>query len=103
MKPVKFISVALMIFSSCTFHKADYVIKPPPLNDSVIISYQNDIVLILKTYCYGKGYPNDNSQQLCHVSNTNQGSLGDFTTYQGLKEKVDNGTIESRVFNSNGG
>ena len=76
---------------------------PDVIDDSVIISYQNDIVPILTTYCYGNGYPNDNTQQLCHVSNTNQGSLGDFTTYQGLKEKVDNGTIQSRVFNSNGG
>ncbi|HYV93559.1 MAG TPA: hypothetical protein VE978_17425 [Chitinophagales bacterium] len=96
-------AAALMIFSSCTFHKANYVITPDLINDTVIISYHNDIVPILTTYCYGKGYPNDNSQQLCHVSNTNQGSLGDFTIYQGLKDKVDNGSIQSRVFNSNGG
>jgi hypothetical protein len=101
MRPIQFASVAIMIFSSCTFHKADDV--PDLINDSVTISYHNDIIPILETYCYGKGYPSDNTHQLCHVSNTNQGSVGDFTTYQGLKDKVDNGTIQSRVFNPNGG
>lgn len=92
-----------MAFSSCTFDKTDYVPKAPPINDSVTISYQNDIVPIMITYCDGKGYPNNNNQQLCHVSNSNQGSNGDFTTYGGLKDKVDNGSIASRVFNPNGG
>ena len=77
--------------------------KPLPINDTVVISYKDDIVPILVTYCYGNGYPNDNSQQLCHVSNSNQGANGDYTTYQALKDKVDNGLIELRVFTSNGG
>lgn len=92
-----------MVLSSCTFEKTQYVVKPPPISDTVIISYQNDIVPILVTYCYGEGYPNNNNQQLCHVSNSNQGSNGDFTTYLGLKDKVNSGAIESRVFNLNGG
>ena len=103
MKPIPFIVIALMAFSSCTFDKANDAPSAPPINDSVAISYKNDIVPIMITYCDGKGYPNNTSQQLCHVSNTNQGSNGDFTNYQGLKDKVDNGSIASRVFNSNGG
>ena len=49
------------------------------------------------TYCLGTG------NQTCHVTPSNEGANGDFTTYAGLDTKVINGTIQSRVFSSNGG
>lgn len=72
---------------SCTYDKGDV---PQPVQS---VSYQTDIKPIMQTYCYGQG------GQACHVTPTNQAAVGDFTTYAGLKEKVDNGTIASRVFN----
>lgn len=72
---------------SCTYDKGDV---PQPVQ---AVSYQNDIKPIMQTYCYGQG------GQACHITPTNQAAVGDFTTYAGLKAKVDNGTIASRVFN----
>ena len=61
------------------------------------VSYLNDIRPILMTYCFGTG------PQRCHVTNTNQGANGDFTTYAGIKAKADNGSLEARVLNPLGG
>lgn len=63
----------------------------------VNVQYHKDIVPILTTYCYGTG------NQKCHVSNSNQGGAHDFTSYQNLKDDVDDGQVESRVFTEGGG
>lgn len=81
--------VLLISFSylqSCTYDKGEI---PVPVQTA---SYQTDIKPIIQTNCYGQG------TQSCHVTNSNQGALGDFTTYEGLKAKVENGSFENRVF-----
>lgn len=99
----KIIPVLLLAISSCTYDERS---MPTPAivaaadSTSVIdstVSYSMDIKPIIITYCFGMG------AQQCHVTNTNQGSNGDFTTYAGLKAKVDNGAIATRVFNPLGG
>jgi putative hemolysin len=78
---------SLIYLQSCTYDKGEV---PKPVK---AVSYQNDIKPIIQTYCYGQG------GQTCHVTPSNQGAVGDFTTYAGLKAKADNGTIQIRVFN----
>lgn len=82
-------------FNSCTYDNGNMVY--PSAIANMDISYMNDIKPIMATYCFGLG------NQQCHVSNTNQGALGDFTTYAGLKVKVDNGTLKLRAINPAGG
>ena len=79
--------ISFCYLQSCTSDKGEI---PKPVTT---VSYQTDIKPIIQTYCYGQGGQN------CHVTPSNQGAPGDFTAYTGLKEKVDNGTIQSRVFN----
>jgi hypothetical protein len=81
---------------SCTYKKYNDINPSGPVNNSAI-SYATDIKPILITYCFGVG------AQTCHVTSSNQGASGDFTTYAGLNSKVTNGTIQSRVFSSGGG
>jgi hypothetical protein len=80
---------------SCYYDK--HVAPEAPVASTSQISYQTDIKPFLTLYCLGQG------NQACHVSHSNQGANGDFTTYAGLKAKVDNGSIQSRVLNANGG
>ncbi|MES2141186.1 MAG: hypothetical protein V4511_15875 [Bacteroidota bacterium] len=83
--------VTFCYLQSCTYDKGDL---PIPIKTA---PYQTAIKPILITYCYGQG------TQTCHVTVSNQGAPGDFTTYAGIKAKVDNGTIQSRVLTSGGG
>jgi hypothetical protein len=48
-------------------------------------SYSNDIKPIIQVYCQNYG---------CHKSGDTN---GDYTTYEGLKAKADNGTLNERV------
>ena len=89
----------ILYTQACTYKKVEEP-KSPTLttsNNSTAISYSLAIKPILTTYCLGQG------SQTCHVTNSNQGANGDFTTYSGLDTKVNNGSIQSRVFNTNGG
>jgi hypothetical protein len=85
--------IAFCYLQSCTNDKGEL---PKPI---VIPSapYQTTVKPIIVTYCYGQG------NQTCHVTPSNQGANGDFTTYAGLKAKVDNGSIQTRVLNPGGG
>ena len=89
------ILVAFCYLQSCTSDKGEV---PKPIPITTIISYAADIKPIMVTYCYGNG-----TTHTCHVTPSNQGAPGDFSTYSGLKVKVDNGTIQSRVLTSGGG
>ena len=98
----KIIPVLLLAINSCTYDKRDMPTPAIVATDSIVpidssVSYSVNIKPIIITYCFGMG------AQLCHVTNTNQGSNGDYTTYAGLKAKVDNGAIAARVFNPLGG
>lgn len=84
-----------VIINSCTYNKAELA-EPLPANgvkDSV--SYIKDIKPLMVTYCLGV------SGQSCHVSNSNQGAPGNFSTYAGVKARVS--LFPSRVFSDNGG
>ncbi|MBA2423578.1 MAG: hypothetical protein H0V61_10205 [Chitinophagales bacterium] len=97
MKFYIFLFLSLAIFSRCSSDKSDMVLPSDPvLNDSVVVTFSKDIVPIMETYCYGTGGQN------CHVSQSNQGASGDFTTCIGLVDKVNNGSMETRVFDPEG-
>jgi hypothetical protein len=87
--------ILFLVLSGCEYEHLELPEENKEQPDTV--SYSLDIKPIMTTYCLGT------APQRCHVSNTNQGSPGDFSTYPGLKAKVDNGMIASRVFNPNGG
>ena len=89
-----FIVLLLGTYHACSYDKLDL---PIPGEEIKTVSFTGDIHPIFQTYCYGNG------NQRCHVSNTNQGASGDFTTYAGIKAKVDNNSIQSRMLNPAGG
>lgn len=69
-----------MIFS-CTYHKKEIFVEECPVK----ITFQNKVKAIIDLHCAVSG---------CHVGGFPQ---GDFTTYAGLKEKVDNGIFRLNV------
>jgi len=71
----------LLLLSACATDSA-----PPAMNcENERVTYSGTIGPLIVTHCYGYG---------CH----NQGAtIGDFTTYQGLKAKIDNGSFRLRV------
>jgi hypothetical protein len=83
---MKFIIIilAFLIFQSCK--------KERPLEKTdcskINASYSSDIKKIIKFYCLNHG---------CHGSGD---SNGDFSTYEGLKDKADNGRLRERVLNN---
>lgn len=90
--------LAVVVVSSCTKHSG---LPPKPSNtgiDSsrlVDVRYGRDIKPILTTYCLGTG------GQGCHITDGNQFAPGDFTVYQELKDRVDNGLLEIKTFSEN--
>lgn len=95
------IIIAFVFLAGCAKEKAA---EPSKITDTVAciqpgqtITYTDDMKLILQTYCTDKGFGS------CHQSDADGGTFGfDFTTYAGIKEKVDDGTLVDRVFNSPG-
>lgn len=63
------------------------MITPPISTDcsNIVASYANDIQPIMNSSCAISG---------CHVVGF---SSGDFTSYSGLKAKVDDGTVKNRT------
>lgn len=75
-------------FFSCTFDKAEKVEEKPPLTlcDSLDVTYAGVIKPLITNRCAISG---------CHVSGF---SAGDFTSYQGLKDVIDQGsTFRTRI------
>lgn len=72
--------MAVLTFSACTFKKAEPYVDLCPNT----ILYQTDVKPLIDTYCVG-----------CHTTGATQ---GDFNTYAGLKAKVDNQTLNNRLF-----
>jgi hypothetical protein len=62
----------------------ELVVKDTNMCDSV--TFTNDIKPIFDGKCVS-----------CHVTGTGSGAPWDFTTYAGIKPRVDDGTIRSRV------
>ncbi|MBA3647153.1 MAG: hypothetical protein H0W62_01155 [Chitinophagales bacterium] len=96
MKYLFVVACACLFFIGCSNDKTAMP-APKVLIEDTVISFSKDIVPILQVYCYGTG------GQQCHVTNSNQGSNGDFTTCAGLIDKVNNGSLQSRVFSPSGG
>ncbi|MES2516125.1 MAG: hypothetical protein V4580_18365 [Bacteroidota bacterium] len=62
----------------------DLVVKQTTICDSV--SFINDIKPIFDAKCVS-----------CHVTGTSSGAPWDYTTYQGIKDRADDGTIRNRA------
>ena len=84
MKKIITLLFAMSVFvTACTFEKA----SPLPAGCTATMFYAVDIKPIISSKCSIPG---------CHEP-TGSGT-GDFTTYAGVKAKVDDGTINNRVF-----
>ena len=82
-------SVIIFFIPSCTKKKADISKVIDPCDST--IHYGSNIHIITNTYCqpaHGSG---------CHQSGS---TVGDYSTYSGLKAKVDNGSLYHRVVDS---
>lgn len=89
-----FISTVILLLHSCTKDQGRTPGTPgipDTYCDSVVMSYSVNIgPLIQNSGCSGSSS--------CHFIGSPQ---GDFTAYEGLKEKVDNGSLRKRVFEGN--
>lgn len=75
------IAATCFLFPACTWEQAEPVLTCENLD----VHYARDVVPVITASCSVTG---------CH----NAGSLtGDFTTYAGIKAKVDNGSFRLRV------
>ena len=77
-----FLAVISFAFSGCTKDKGEFAIKCDPSAD---VSYSAEIKPLLDVNCNTSG---------CH---TNGFAAGDFTSYQGIVSKFDNGSLKKRV------
>ncbi len=75
--------LALITFSCKTLKTTTS--SEPSVSSAVHLTYNSDIKIILDKYC--------NS---CHDKPGKK--KGDFTTYLGVKEKIDNGSFKEKVF-----
>ncbi|MFI5217892.1 MAG: hypothetical protein ACHQNT_00275 [Bacteroidia bacterium] len=82
MKNNYYLFLLFMLFVSCTYRKKEIVIEECPVK----ITYENSVKAIIDLHCAISG---------CHVSGF---VIGDYTTYAGIKAKVDNGTFRFRIF-----
>ena len=94
--PILFLSTIIFAASSCSDDKTpEPITQDTCITAGQIISYSNDIVPILTTYC------TDPSFGSCHQSNNDPNASGfDYTTYEGFAaEAPDN--IETFVLGPN--
>ncbi len=91
-----FFSLFLLFVLSCTKDKREKPIEPAPVDttkvvvsdcDSTKVLYCNSVKSIINTRCAVSG---------CHVSGGS--GIGNMSTYNGLKAKVDDGSFTLRVF-----
>ncbi len=86
--------LALSVVFSCTKDKGlPETANNEPIDSSRLdsVGYAKDIQPMMVKYCLQFG------QQTCHVSPSSEFANGIFDNYQGLKDKVDNGSIMARV------
>ncbi|HEX8515373.1 MAG TPA: hypothetical protein VF868_04180 [Bacteroidia bacterium] len=84
MKKTLILLSAFGLIASCTFDKGEIPVKEAAGECDSTVSYSTQIAPLMTTYCNG-----------CHISGGS--GNGDFTTYAGLKQKVDNGSAHNRV------
>lgn len=83
-KSVCALSFILVTVISCTYDKGKILKPKSVLTNCDFVSYTNDVAPLLSTYCTS-----------CHNSSF---ANYDLTTYSGVKQKVDNGSLRYRVF-----
>ena len=77
-----FIAAISSLFSGCTKDKGEIIITCEP---GTVVSYSAEIKPLLDANCNTSG---------CHI---NGFAAGDFTTYQGILSKFDNGSLKKRI------
>lgn len=85
MKKISLLLLLSLSFTACYFDNEEELYGPVTCDVSSV-TYATDIVPIINTSCATSG---------CHVAGGS--GPGDFTTYTGLKAKVNNGSFENRV------
>lgn len=85
--------LGLALMQSCAFNNFEEDVRPPAVNpcDTMAVSYSDTIQVIITRNCSST----DNGS--CHFPGSNGNGI-DFTTYAGLKAKVDEGKVIARVF-----
>ena len=76
--------LSALTFGSCTFEK----VVPLPVGCTSTMFYETDIKPFMDAKC-----------SVCHNSTPTYMSAADFTNFNILKEKIDNGSFKNRVFN----
>jgi hypothetical protein len=85
--------IALVFTSACSFDNVEDLLPPPPeFCDTAQVSFSNDIITILQMNCANKSFNNFGGD--CHQAGS---SIADYTTYAGVKQKVDEGKLETRA------
>lgn len=85
MKKILALFLLSLSFTACYFDNEEEMYGPVTC-DVTNVTYSKDILLIINTSCATAG---------CHV--TGGSGPGNFTTYAGVKAKVDNGSFANRV------
>ena len=87
LNPLLFIFITILVLESCRYDKVELPPPPPPINscDTLNATYSGAVASIINGNCNISG---------CHDSGS---AFGDYTNYEGVKEKIDNGTFKTRV------
>lgn len=89
--------LALTLGWSCTFHNVAEDLRPVDIcspNDTTTVSFQDTIFPIFTKYC------SNNANGDCHWTGAPT-AKPDYTAYAGIKQKVDEGRIQARLFDQN--
>jgi hypothetical protein len=82
MQPVLLTALLFLLIESCAYDNADVQLK----TNCETVSYKSEINTIIQSRCAYSG---------CHITGFQQGN---FTSYDSLKIKIDNGSFRLRVF-----
>jgi hypothetical protein len=94
LKVAGFTSILLLAFCwSCTKHNIVDDVAPPPC-DTTGVTFAGTIFPIFTNYC------SNQSNGDCHFSGAVTGKP-DYTAYAGIKQKIDDGRIQARLFDAN--
>ncbi|HEX2900136.1 MAG TPA: hypothetical protein VHS96_10485 [Bacteroidia bacterium] len=82
---------------SCSFNNVEDDLLPDPIDicdpaDTSIVSFQDTIFPIFTKYC------SNNANGDCHWTGAPT-PKPDYTAYAGIKQKIDEGRIQARLFN----
>jgi len=84
MRLASLIGLLFLALESCEYYNTDVILK----SNCESVSYKKEISPIIQSHCANSG---------CHVAGFQQGN---FTCYDSLKMKIDNGAFKLRVFDT---